>query len=122
MYKRQTCIGAIFEVGKNDLDLKRYFFFSHSGRIPEDGYISENGSPYTISRLKKLVEQRKLSEDNRGRGEVNRLYPSKEAYLNTLYDVVLGLSLIHIWQQVWVPSCYQEERKEKDLLFQMLRS
>ncbi len=85
-----TCIGAIFEVGKNDLDLKRYFFFSHSGRIPEDGYISENGSPYTISRLKKLVEQRKLSEDNRGRGEVNRLYPSKEAYLNTLYDVVLG--------------------------------
>lgn len=85
-----TCIGAIFEVGKNDLDLKRYFFFSHSGRIPEDGYISENGSPYTISRLKKLVEQRKMSEDNRGRGEVNRLYPSKEAYLNTLYDVVLG--------------------------------
>ena len=75
-----TCIGAIFEVGKNDLDLKRYFFFSHSGRIPEDGYISENGSPYTISRLKKLVEQRKVSEDNRGRGEVNRLYPSKEAY------------------------------------------
>ena len=40
--------------------------------------------------MKKLVEQRKLSEDNRGRGEVNRLYPSKEAYLNTLYDVVLG--------------------------------
>lgn len=85
-----TCIGAIFEVGKSDLDLKRYYFFSHSGRIPEDGYITENGSPYTISRLKKLIEQRKVSEDNRGRGEVNRLYPSKEAYLNTVYDVVLG--------------------------------
>lgn len=85
-----TCIGAIFEVGKKDLDLKRYSFFSHSGRIPEDRYVTENGSPYTISRMKKLIEQRKGSEDNRGRGEVNRLYPSKEAYLNTLYDVVLG--------------------------------
>ena len=85
-----TCIGVAFEVGKKDLELKRYSFFSHSGRLAEDGYIAEDGSPYTLARLKKLIERRKESEDNRGRGDVNRLYPSKESYLNTLYDVILG--------------------------------
>lgn len=85
-----NCIGVSFEVGKKDLELKRYSFFSHSGRVAEDGYIGENGSPYTLARLKKFIEKRKESEYNRGRGEVNRLYPSKEAYLNTLYDVILG--------------------------------
>lgn len=85
-----NCIGVAFEVGKKDLELKRYSFFSHSGRIAEDGYISEEGSPYTLTRLRKFIESRKESEDNRGRGEVNRLYPSKESYLNTLYDVILG--------------------------------
>lgn len=85
-----TCIGVAFEVGKKDLELKRYSFFSHSGRLAEDGYIAEDGSTYTLARLKKLIERRKESEDNRGRGDVNRLYPSKESYLNTLYDVILG--------------------------------
>lgn len=85
-----NCIGVAFEVGKRDLELKRYSFFSHSGRIAEDGYIAEDGSPYTLTRLKNFIESRKESEDNRGRGEVNRLYPSKESYLNTLYDVILG--------------------------------
>lgn len=85
-----NCIGVAFEVGKRDLELKRYSFFSHSGRIAEDGYIAEDGSPYTLTQLKNFIESRKESEDNRGRGEVNRLYPSKESYLNTLYDVILG--------------------------------
>ena len=89
-WKWKTCIGVTFEVGKKDLELKRYSFFSHSGRLAEDGYIAEDGSPYTLARLKKLIERRKESEDNRGRGDVNRLYPSKESYLNTLYDVILG--------------------------------
>ncbi|MDO4313927.1 MAG: hypothetical protein Q4C52_12680, partial [Eubacteriales bacterium] len=85
-----TCIGAIFEVGKQDQDLKKYHFFSHSGKLPEDEYLTETGAPYTAARLKKLIEQRSKSEDNRGRVDVNRIYPSKEAYLNTLYDVIFG--------------------------------
>ena len=88
--KITTCIGAIFEVGRNDLELKKYHFFSHSGKIPEDEYLTEQGTPYTVARLKKLIEERSRSEDNRGRGDVNRIYPSKEAYLNTLYDVIFG--------------------------------
>lgn len=88
--KTHTCIGASFEVGKSDQDLKKYCFFSHSGKLPEDGYLAENGSPYTVAQLKKLIEKRSRSEDNRGRVDVNRIYPSKEAYLNTVYDVIFG--------------------------------
>ena len=85
-----ACVGVSFEVGRNDLDLKKYNFFSHSGPIPEDAYLTESGTPYTIAQLKKLIETRNRSEDNKGRLNVNRLYPSKEAYLNTLYDVIFG--------------------------------
>lgn len=85
-----TCIGVIFEVGKNDMDLKKYHFFSHSGKIPEDEYLTEKHAPYTTVQLKALIEERSKSEENRGRGDVNRIYPSKEAYINTLYDVIFG--------------------------------
>lgn len=85
-----TCIGVIFEVGKNDLDLKKYHFFSHSGKMPEDEYLTENGTPYMAAQLKKLIEKRSKSEDNRGRVDVNRIYPSREAYLNTLYEFIFG--------------------------------
>ena len=85
-----TCIGAAFEVGKNDLDLKKYCFFSHCGRMPEDEYLTEKGTPYTVDQLKKLIDARSKSEDNRGRVDVNRIYPSKEAYLNTVYDTIFG--------------------------------
>lgn len=37
------------------------------------------------------MEKRVESSDNRGRGDVNRLYPSKEAYLKTVYDVIFGM-------------------------------
>lgn len=84
-----TCIGVAFEVGKNDTELRRYSFFSHSGRIPEDGYLHD-GVPYTIDRIRRLTKERADSMDNRGHGEVNRVYPSKEAYLNTLYEVIFG--------------------------------
>lgn len=88
--RTSTCIGVIFEVGKNDSDLKRYSFFSHSGKLSEDGYLSETNAPYTLAQLKKLIEKRRNSEDNRGHVDVNRIYPSKEAYLNTVYDVIFG--------------------------------
>ncbi len=84
-----TCIGAAFEVGKNDTELKKYNFFSHSGRMPEDEYLRDK-IPYSIAQIRKLTEERSRSADNRGRGDVNRIYPSREAYLNTLYDVIFG--------------------------------
>ena len=85
-----TCIGVAFEVGKADTDVRKYSFFSHSGKIPEDEYLTEEGVPYTIAKIKKLTESRVQSSDNRGRGDVNRMYPSKEAYLNTVYDLIFG--------------------------------
>ena len=42
-----TCVGAAFEVAKGDTDLKKYTYFSHSGRIPKDEYL-ENNVPYSI--------------------------------------------------------------------------
>ena len=88
--KVSTCIGVAFEVGKNDTEIRKYAFFSHSGKIPEDEYLTEDEVPYTLTKLRKLVEKRVESSDNRGRGDVNRIYPSKEAYLNTVYDVIFG--------------------------------
>ncbi len=85
-----TCIGAAFEVGRNDRDVRKYAFFSHSGRIPDDEYLTKDGVPFTIERIRHLTEMRKQSGDNRGPGDVNRVYPSREAYLNTVYDVVFG--------------------------------
>ena len=70
--------------------MKRYHFFSHSGKLPEDGYLTENGTPYTTAQIKKLIEARSRSEENRGRIDVNRMYPSKEAYLNTVYEDIFG--------------------------------
>ena len=85
-----TCIGVSFEVAKNDTDLKKYCFFSHSGPVPENGYLTEQNTPYRIKDLRKLIEKRMQSSDNRGYGEVNRIYPSKESYLNCVYDFIFG--------------------------------
>lgn len=85
-----TCVGMAFEVRKNDSEIKKYVYFSHSGKMPEPGYLTGEGYPYTNQDIRKLVESRSMSDDNRGRGDVNRIYTSKEAYLNTLYDVILG--------------------------------
>lgn len=84
-----TCVGVAFEVGKNDQELRKYNFFSHSGRFPEDEYLT-GGVPYSVSRIRKLTEERSRDEDSRGYGEVNRVYPSKEAYLNTVYGEIFG--------------------------------
>lgn len=85
-----TCVGMAFEVRKNDSEIKKYIYFSHSGKMPEGGYLSEAGYPYTNREMREFVEQRAVSDMNRGRIDVNRIYTSKEAYLNTLYDVILG--------------------------------
>lgn len=85
-----TCVGVAFEVRKSDSEVRKFVYFSHSGRMPESGYRTEEGVPYDNKQIRRLIEERAKSEDNRGRGEVNRIYPSKEAYLGTLFDVILG--------------------------------
>lgn len=85
-----TCIGIAFEVRKNDSELKKFAYFSHSGEMSEDGYITEDGYCYSNQDIRKLINQRAQSDTNRGRGDVNRIYASKEAYLGTVYEVILG--------------------------------
>ena len=85
-----TCIGIAFEVRKSDSEIKKFVYFSHSGKMPESEYLTEQGVCYSNQEIKKLVSARIKSDDNRGKGEVNRIYGSKEAYLGTLYDVILG--------------------------------
>ena len=85
-----TCIVIAFEVRKSDSEIKKFVYFSHSGKMPESEYLTEQGVCYSNQEIKKLVSARTKSDDNRGKGEVNRIYGSKEAYLGTLYDVILG--------------------------------
>ena len=85
-----TCIGIAFEVRKSDSEIKKFVYFSHFGKMPESEYLTEQGVCYSNQEIKKLVSARTKSDDNRGKGEVNRIYGSKEAYLGTLYDVILG--------------------------------
>ncbi len=85
-----TCIGIAFEVRKSDSEIKKFVYFSHSGQMPTSGYLTEQGVCYSNQEIKKLISSRAKSEDNRGKGDVNRIYGSKEAYLGTLYDVILG--------------------------------
>lgn len=88
--KSYTCIGVVFEVGRNDMDLKRFRFFSHTGRFPEDEYINAFGIPYSLSEVQKLVHAREQSEEMKSRGNINRMYPSREAYLNIVNDIIFG--------------------------------
>lgn len=88
--KTSMCIGASFEVARNDTDLKRYWYFSHTGKIPEDEYISADGIPYSHKELQKLIRERMNSEEKRGLINLNRIYPSQEIYVNALTDVIFG--------------------------------
>ena len=88
--KTNTCIGAWFEVRKSDTGINKYCFFSHSGKMPEGGYINEAGMHYSYKELQNLIEARQKSRDNRGRGDVNRIYSSMEAYITNLNDTIFG--------------------------------
>lgn len=85
-----TCFGVAFEVGRSDMDIKKYAFFSHSGRMPEDEYLQEDRIPYSISDIRKLKDERSKSMDNRGRVDMNKIYTSQEEYKKMVYDVILG--------------------------------
>ena len=85
-----TCIGMAFEVRKSDSEIKKFVYFSHLGKMPEQGYMTEEGYCYSNQDIKALVNERAQVRDQRIKGDVNRIYASKEAYLGTLYDVILG--------------------------------
>lgn len=87
-----TCFGVVFEVGKTDMDINgKYLFFSHSGRMPEDEYLAEGRIPYSRAQIRKLVEERGKSSDNRGRLDVNRVYSSNESYRVMLEHIMGGV-------------------------------
>ncbi|MEG1947660.1 MAG: SbcC/MukB-like Walker B domain-containing protein [Lachnospiraceae bacterium] len=85
-----TCIGMAFEVGRNDMDVKKNIYFSHSGKIPDSEYFTMEHIPFSCEEMKMYVQGCVKSQEYYGKGNVNRTYPSKESYLSTLYDVILG--------------------------------
>lgn len=88
--KQKNCVGIAFEVRKTDSELKKWVYFSHCGPIPEDEYLTPERIPYSNKQVQQLVKQREASEYNKEKINVNRIYPSKEAYTNALYDCLLG--------------------------------
>lgn len=86
---RHVCVGMAFELRKNDGEIKKYLYFSHEGKMPENFYLTEEGFPYDQKQIRQLVEERKLKIPCQGI-DCNRIYTSREAYLNMLYDVILG--------------------------------
>lgn len=87
--QNRVCVGAVFEVSRNDAELKKYSFFSHVGGFPEDEYLEE-GIPYSYKKMQKLIQERSTSEENIARVNLNRMYPSQEAYITTLNEVIFG--------------------------------
>lgn len=85
-----ACVGVCFEVRKNDTELKKYTYFSHAGRMPEQEYLTENKVPFTHKDITALLKERIARGERFDRGEVNRTYPSAEAYRRSLYDIILG--------------------------------
>ena len=88
--KQYVCMGIAFEVRKNDSEIRKFVYFSHLGKMPEGGYLTEEGYPYSNQEIRTLTEARMKESANGSRAELNRIYPSREAYISTLYDQILG--------------------------------
>ena len=39
--KQYVCMGIAFEVRKNDSEIRKFVYFSHLGKMPEGGYLTE---------------------------------------------------------------------------------
>ncbi len=85
-----ACIGVSFEVAGNDQEIGKYWFFSHTGAFPDDNYLSAGTLPYTYIGLKQLIEARSTNAASMAGVNINRIYPTREAYLNTLNDTIFG--------------------------------
>ena len=88
--KQYVCMGIAFEVRKNDSEIRKFVYFSHLGKMPEGGYLTAEGYPYSNQEIRALTETRMKETAKGGRAELNRIYPSREAYISTLYDQILG--------------------------------
>ena len=84
-----TCAGLACEIGKNDSEIRKYVFFSHAGKMPENHYINDNGLPFTNKEIRDFVNARGAASEAR-EAAVCRVYSSREAYLGILYDQILG--------------------------------
>ena len=85
-----SCIGVTFEVGHADQDLRKYYFFSHAGKFPEDDYLGADGLPYSTAQIRQLVQSHAGAGEKAGRMNINRIYPTKEAYISTVNEVIFG--------------------------------
>ena len=44
--KQYVCMGIAFEVRKNDSEIRKFVYFSHLGKMPEGGYLTEEGAAF----------------------------------------------------------------------------
>ncbi|MBQ3782024.1 MAG: AAA family ATPase [Lachnospiraceae bacterium] len=89
-FETKLCVGLSFEVRAKDNEIKKFLYFSHTGAMPEGGYLTEEGIPYSNAQIRKLIETRARTADSHGAGEINRIYNTKDAYLSNLYTKLLG--------------------------------
>lgn len=88
--QKHMCIGVAFEVGRSDMELRKYKFFSHTGKMPENLYLKEGKMPYALADIRQLLQEKEQSKEKSVRGNLNRVYPSQESYINTISDFVFG--------------------------------
>ena len=88
--QERVCIGVSFEVARGDKELHKYCYFSHQGGFPEDEYLSAGQIPYTYGQLQQLIQKRAEEKSGGPPVPINRIYPTQEAYLNTVNDVIFG--------------------------------
>ncbi len=85
------CIGVAFDVRSGDLDINKYAFFSHDGKLDQSLYCNDQGSPLMVKEIAALVKTHVKDPDGRSRGEdLNRVYPTNDAYQTALYDQIFG--------------------------------
>ena len=85
------CIGVAFDVRSGDLDINKYAFFSHDGMLDDCLYRNEDGIPLMVKEIGDLVKRHQKDPRGRLRGEdINRTYPTNDAYQTALYDQIFG--------------------------------
>lgn len=85
------CIGVAFDVRSGDLDINKYTFFSHDGMLDDCLYRNEDGIPLMVKEIADLVKRHQKDPKGRLRGEdINRTYPTNDAYQTALYDQIFG--------------------------------
>ena len=85
------CIGVAFDVRAGDLDINKYAFFSHDGMLDSSLYRDESGIPLMVKDIAALVKTHQKDPNGRLRGEdINRTYPTNDAYQTALYDQIFG--------------------------------